>query len=146
MNAPKEIKVNVMGEVVIVLDYGGGRLVAKPGGGSPDSDQGKLRHLAEAHAVELLAAAYKRGPKVRANRKNAEVMSENSEAWKRKVTDWVDKHLRQRTYKTRPNYSELARRLLRTNSDFEWPEGIKPVRFDEVRKVISAHLKAQKNP
>lgn len=147
MNAPKEIKVKVLGEVVTVLDYGKGRFVAKAGGGSLDTPEGKIRHLAEVNAVELLVAAYKRGPKVRANRGNAKVKAERSAAWQLLVTDWIDKHLQQRQYRKRPNYSDLARRLLYSpDSDFKWPEGVKPVDFDEVRKTISAHLKAKQTP
>ena len=54
---------------------------------------------------------------------------------------WVDKHLRQRQYKSPPQATDLARRLLRNSSGFQWPEGCKPIAPETVEKIIRAYLK-----
>jgi hypothetical protein len=81
MSDPKEIEVNVMGEVVTVLDYGDGVFMSKPQGGGFDTPENRLRDIAVAFAIESLAQAYKRAPKVIANRQNA------AKPRKRRMTD-----------------------------------------------------------
>lgn len=144
MSDYKEIKVNVMGEVITVLDYGAGRMRVKPVGINPDTPQGKLRHLAEAHAIELLAQAHKRVVKREKHLPNQKAASEkkvaDGTAREKAIKEWVDKHLRQRQYKSPPPATELARRLLRNGSGFKWPDGCKAVVPGTVEKIIRAHL------
>lgn len=144
MNDPKEIRMNVSGIEVTILDYGDGVLVSKGVAGF-DTPELKAHEIAAALAIEKLVAAHKRAPRTNANRSNAAVKTDQSKAWKQAVGIWVDKKLAQRKYRKQSTFTALAKQLLRPNSDFKWPEGVKPVSVDMVRKAISAHLKGKKN-
>ena len=104
---------------------------------SADRMQGALKLADSMLALEEYAAVIKKGRSRRAE--GSAKKQRNEKALRTKaICDWVDAYMANRS--TPLSASDLAGKLLRF--DFEWPAGVKLISEGAIRKVISAHLKA----
>ena len=104
---------------------------------SADRMQGALQRADSMLALAEYAAAINKGRSRRAEG-SAKKQRDEKALRTQAIQDWVDMYVANRS--TPMSSSDLTSRLLR--SDFEWPAGVKPIGDGSIRKVISAHLKA----